>query len=108
MKKEENPLNAPTSDSIKKGELSFSELSDSGATFIFSSDNPEVDIDVGWIGYDSEIKSEQKVGKQNELLLTVPKAIVETWLGMKLYAQCKATLGEKQYTSPKTLFTVVP
>ena len=104
----ENPLNPPTSESIEKGELSLRKLSDSGATFRFWSDNPEVHIDVGLIGYASEIKSEQKVGKQNELLLTVPKAIVETWLGMKLYAQCKATLGEKQYTSPKTLFTVVP
>lgn len=109
MNKVENPLNAPTSDSIRKGELSISELSDSGATFIFWSDNPEVHIDAAYIRYDdtqSEIK--RQVGNQNKITLPVSKATVEGWLGKKLYAQCIGTLGEWQHTSPPTHFTVVP
>ncbi|WP_282412564.1 hypothetical protein [Pseudomonas sp. PS01299] len=107
MNKEENPLNAPTSDSIRNGKLSISKLGNSGTTFTFGSKNSEVHIDAAWIGYASGKKSEQKGGKNNELILPVSKATLESWLGLDLYAQCKATLGEKQYSSPKTFFTVV-
>ena len=107
MNKEENPLNAPTSDSIKNGKLSISEVIDSGITVKFSSDNPKVDIHLAWIGYASEKKSEQKGGKNNELILPVSKATVKSWLGLDLYAQCEATLGGKKYSSPKMFFTVV-
>ncbi|MFJ5257678.1 hypothetical protein ACIP8I_21095 [Pseudomonas sp. NPDC088414] len=108
MNKEDNPLNAPTSDSIRKGELSISELSDSGATFIFWSDNREAIIDVAWIGYDgTQSEINRQVGNQNKVILPVSKAILKQWVGKKLYAQCNGTLGEGHYTSPPTHFMVV-
>lgn len=108
MNKEENPLNAPTSDSIKKGELSISELSDSGAEIIFWSANPEVHIDDAYIRYDgTQSEINRQVGNQNKVILPVSKAILKQWVGKKLYAQCNGTLGERHYTSPPTYFTVV-
>lgn len=108
MNKVENPLNAPTSDSIKKGELSISELSDAGAKFIFWSDNAEVHIDDAYIRYDgTQSEINRQVGNQNKVILPVSKAILKQWVGKKLYAQCNGTLGEWHYTSPPTHFTVV-
>jgi hypothetical protein len=102
-----NPLNAPASESIEKEKLSISKLGAAGATFRLSSNDPKVHIGSFWIRQANEQKIEEQSTKKSEVSFTISKAVIETWLGLQLFAQCNAIQNGDVITSPKTLFTVV-